>query len=116
MLLKLQRSEQQALEESDRLLDSRLDNPIDKKTNETLTTSWLAKYSYRLHPTQEGTHQILGSIWRSLMNRQMTKDNVKSMRTLHSTNGIEPKKQILILGLVQMLRNEDMKANDRGSP
>ena len=72
MLIKLQTHEKEALEESDRLLDSRLDNPIDKQTNETLTTTWLAKYSYRLHPTQECTHQILGSMWRSLMNRQIT--------------------------------------------
>ena len=65
MRSKLQNNEKEALEESDRLLDSRLDNPIDKKTNETLTITWLAKYSYRLHPTPEGTHQILGSMWRS---------------------------------------------------
>ena len=98
MLFKVQSSEKEALEKSDRLLDSRLDNLIDKKTNQTLTTSWLAKYSYRLHPTQEGTHQILGSMWRSLMNRRITTDNVKLMRILHSTKGIEPKKQILKLG------------------
>ena len=48
------------------------------------------------------------------MNRQITTENVKSMRTLHSTKGIEPKKDILKLGEVQMLRNEDMKTNDRG--
>ena len=62
MLIKLQHSEKEALEESNRLLDSRLDNPIDKHMNKTLTTTWLAKYSYRLHPTQEGTHKILGSM------------------------------------------------------
>ena len=94
MLLKLQRSEKEALEDSGRLLDSRLDSSIDKKTNETLTTTWLAKYSYRLNPTQEGTHQIPGSMWRSLMNRRITTEHVKSMRKLHSTKGIEPKKQI----------------------
>ena len=33
MLIKLQNHEKEALEESDRLLDSRLDNPINKKTN-----------------------------------------------------------------------------------
>ena len=44
MLIKLQNNEKEALEESDRLLDSRLENPIDKKTNKTLTTTWLAKY------------------------------------------------------------------------
>ena len=48
------------------------------------------------------------------MNRQITTDNVKSMRALHSTKGIEPKKQILKLGEVQMLRNEEIKTNDRG--
>ena len=74
MLIKLQNSEKEVLELSRRQLDSRLDNPIDKKTNKTLTTTWLARYSYRLHPTQEGTRQILGSMWRSLMNRQITTD------------------------------------------
>ena len=62
MLIKLQNNEKEALGETDRLLDSHLDNPIDKKTNETLTTTWLAKYSYRLHLTQECTHQNLGSM------------------------------------------------------
>ena len=47
------------------------------------------------------------------MNRLITTENVKSMRTLHSTKGIKPNKQILKLGEVQMLRNEDMKSNDR---
>ena len=48
------------------------------------------------------------------MNRQITTANVKSMRTLNSTNGIKPKRQILKLGEVQMPRNEDMNTNDRG--
>ena len=59
MVIKFQNDEKEALEESDRLLVSRLDNPIDKKTNETLTTTWLARHSCCLHPAQEGTHQIL---------------------------------------------------------
>ena len=53
-------------------------------------------------------------MWRSLMNRQITSEYMKSMRTLHSTKGIEPRKQILKMGEMQMLRNEDMKSNDRG--
>ena len=48
------------------------------------------------------------------MNRQIKSEYVKAMRTLHSTKGIEPKKQILKLGEVQILRNEDMKSNGRG--
>ena len=108
MLLKLQSSGKEALGESDRLLDSRLDNAIEQKTNETLTITWLAKHSCRLYPSQEGTYKILGSMWRSLMNRRITTENVKALRTLHSTEGIELKTQILKLGELQMLRNEDM--------
>ena len=49
------------------LMDPEVDNPIDKKTHETLPRSWLSMYGCRLHPTQEGTHQVLGSMWRSLL-------------------------------------------------
>ena len=48
------------------------------------------------------------------MNRQIITENVKSLRTLHFTKGIEPKKQILNMGECQMLRNADMQNNDRG--
>ena len=40
------------------LMDPEVDNPIDKKTHDTLTSSWLSLYGYRLHPTQEGTHTM----------------------------------------------------------
>ena len=46
------------------------------------------------------------------MNRIITTENAKYPRTLHSTKGIETKKQILELGEDQMLRNEDIKTND----
>ena len=52
------------------LMDPEVDNPIDKKTHDALTRSWLPLYGYRLHPTQEGTHQVLGSMWRFLLSRQ----------------------------------------------
>ena len=96
--MNLQNNEKEAFEESDRLPDSPLDNPIEKKINETFITTWLARYSYRLHPSQEGTHQILRGMRRSLMNRQITSDNVKALRTLHFTKGIEPKTHILKFG------------------
>ena len=68
------------------LMDPEVDNPIDKKTHDTLTRSWLSMYGYRLHPTQEGTHQVLGSMWRSLLRRQITSAPIKALRTLHSTH------------------------------
>ena len=69
----------------------RLDHSINTNVSETLTTTWLARYSYRLHPTQEGTHQILGSMLRSFMQRQISTENVKSLRTLHFTKGYRTK-------------------------
>ena len=44
------------------LMDPEVDNPIDKKTHDSLTRFWLSLYGCRLHPTQEGTHQVLGSM------------------------------------------------------
>ena len=80
------------------LMDPEADNPIDKKTHDTLTRSWLSIYGYRLHPTQEGNHQVLGSMWRSLLSRQIISSPIKALRTLHSTHGIEPVKNALRLG------------------
>ena len=66
MLLTLQDNESEARERENLMLDNRVDNPIDRRTHDTLTKVWLARYGIRLHPTQEGTHQIMGSMWRSL--------------------------------------------------
>ena len=62
MLMTFQDSEAEARERENLILDNRIDNPIDKKTHDTLTEVWLARYGSRLHPTQEGTHQIMGGI------------------------------------------------------
>ena len=80
-------------DEEERLLDTTLDNPIDPRTNKSLTATWEKLYGFRLHPTQEGTHQILGSIWRKLQVRQIQAEQVKGLHTLESTGGIEPNKK-----------------------
>ena len=77
MLLTLQDNEAEARERENLILDNRVDNPIDKKTHDTLTKVWLSRYGIRLHPTQEGTHQMMGSMWRSLQTRQTTTEKVK---------------------------------------
>ena len=63
MLNGLQRTEKQAHEAEDKIVDPVFDNLIAAKTNKTLTGFWLQAYGYRLHPTQEATNQILGSMW-----------------------------------------------------
>ena len=90
MLLTLQDNEAEATVRESLILDNRVDNPIDRKTHDTLTKVWLSRYGIRLHPTQEGTHQIMGSMWRSLQTRQTMTEKVKSLRTIHSTQGIDP--------------------------
>ena len=62
MFNNLEASAASAKQQDALLMDPEVDNPIDKKTHDTLTRSWLAMYGYRLQPTQEGTHQVLGSM------------------------------------------------------
>ena len=113
MLLTLQDNESEARERENLMLDNRVDNPIDRRTHDTLTKVWLARYGIRLHPTQEGTHQIMGSMWRSLQTRQIITENVKSLRTIHSTQGIEPEKKTMMIGNLTALCPEQ-KRNDNG--
>ena len=113
MLLTLQDNEAEARERENLILDNRVDNPIDKKTHDTLTKVWLSRYGIRLHPTQEGTHQIMGSMWRSLPTRQTTTEKVKSLRTIHSTQGIESDKKTMKLADLTVLCPEQ-KRNDNG--
>ena len=113
MLLTLQDNEAEARERENLILDNRIDNPIDNKTHDTLTKVWLSSYGIRLRPTQEATHQIMGSMWSSLQTRQTTTEKVKSLRTIHSTQGIEPDKKTMKLADLTVLCPEH-KRNDNG--
>ena len=113
MLLTLQDNESEARERENLMLDNRVDNPIDRRTHDTLTKVWLARYGIRLHPTQAGTHQIMGSMWRSLQTRQIITEKVKSLRTIHSKQGIEPEKKTTMIGNLTALCPEQ-KRNDNG--
>ena len=113
MLNSLSRMEKQAVGAQDQIMDPTLDNPIDAKTNKTLTGTWLQAYGYRLHPTQEATNQILGSMWRSLQNRQIQADPIVGLKTLESTHGIEPWKKTWNLGDFRLLGPEDQKGSSK---
>ena len=89
--------------EKDTLLDSTLDNPIDPQTNKNLTLTWESCYGFRLHPTQEATHQILGTMWRRLQLRQLMADPVRGLHTLESTGGIEPNKKQWMVGDLRLV-------------
>ena len=80
----LQRLEKEAVDAQEQIMDPILDNPIDAKTDKTLTGTWLQSYGYRLHPIQEATNQILGRIWRSLQHRQIKADPVIGLWSLHT--------------------------------
>ena len=90
-------------------MDPTLDNPIDAKTNKTLTGTRLQAYGYRLHATQEAEKQILGCMWRSLQNRQIQADPVVGLTNLESTHGIEPWKKIKKIGDLRLLGPEGNK-------
>ena len=113
MLLTLQDNESEARERESLILDNRVDNPIDRKSHDTLTKVWLSRYGIWLHPTQEGTHQIMESMWRSLQARQTITEQVKSLRTIHSTQGIEPDRKTMKLAGLTVLCPEQ-KRNDNG--
>ena len=89
-------------------MDPEVDDPIDMKTR-----SWLSLYGYRLHPTHEGTHQVLGSMWRPLLSRQMKSGPIKALRILRSTHGIEPVKKRIKIGQHDLLTNEDKKPSNQ---
>jgi hypothetical protein len=90
-------------------MDVTLDLPIDPATNKCLTATWEAMYGFPLHPTQEGTHQILGSMWRALKNRQLKAEAVKGLYTLESTSGIEPTKKQWKVGDLKLIDDSEVK-------
>ena len=94
-------------------MDPVLDNTNDTKTNKTLTGTWLQAYGYRLHPTQEATNQILGSMWRSLQNRQIQADPAVAFKALESTHGIEPYKKQWKMGDLRLMTAEDQKGGNK---
>ena len=49
MLNSLQRMEEQAVDAQEQIMNPILDNPIDAKTNKTLTVTWLQSYGFGLH-------------------------------------------------------------------
>ena len=112
MLLTLQDNAVEARERESLILDRRIDNPIDRKTHDTLTKVWLSRYGIRLHPTQEATNQIMGSMLRALQTRQTMKETIKSLRTIHSTQVIEPEKKLMKMGDFNLLHPEQ-KRNDK---
>ena len=102
--------EKQAYEAKEQIAQAVLDNPIDAKTNKTLTGSWLQAYGCRLHLTQEGTNQILGSMWRSKQHRQIQADPVVRLKTLESAHGIEPYKKLWEVGDLRLMTAEEQKS------
>ena len=105
----LLRRETEAEEKEASLLDLRLDNPIDANTNKSLTSTWTALYGFRLHPSQEGTNQILGSIWRRLQTRQLQAEEIKGIHTLQTTGGIEPNKRQWKVGDFKFFDKDEME-------
>ena len=99
----MKKAEAKTKKEEDTLLDSTLDNPIDAQTNKSLTLTWESRYGFRLHPTQEATHQILGTMWRRLQLRQIMADPVRGLHTLESTGGIEPNKKQWAVGDLRLV-------------
>ena len=77
--------EKQAVDAEEQIMDPIPDNPIYAKTHKTLAGTWLQSYGYRLHPTEEVTNQILGSMWRCLQHRQIQADAVIGLKTLEAT-------------------------------
>ena len=108
----LNRMKSQRVEEEKVMLDPTLDNPIDPRTNELLTKIWKQRYGFRLHPSQEGTHQILGSMWRMLQRRQIVASPVKGLHTLQSTGGIEPTKKQWQVGDLRLLTQDEGKEKE----
>ena len=111
-LIALQDAEVEAKTQSKTILDLNLDNPIDPKTNLSLTSTWEKQYGYKLHPTQEATHQILGSVWRHLVTRQIRAEPVKGLHTLESTSGIEPSKRQWKVGDLRLIEENDAKGKE----
>ena len=55
----------------------------------------------------------MGSMWRSLQQRQNITEPIKSLRTLHYIQGIEPEKKIMKVGDFNLLHPE-LKRNEKG--
>ena len=111
-LVALSKAADKVRSSEDSLLDVTLDNPIDPKTNKSLTMTWVQAYGYGLHPTQEATNQILGSMWRKLQLRQTQADPVKGLHTLESTGGIEPGKRAWAIGDLRIIDENDAKGKE----
>ena len=99
--------------QAETLLDVDLDNPIDKDTNKSLAQNWEKEFGFRLHPSQEGNNQILGSMWRRLQLRQTQAEAITGIQTLESTGGIKPGKRLWKMGDMKILvDNEEAKDSD----
>ena len=105
--IKLVKADKQSQADDDVAMDAAIDQPIDPRTNKSLTVTWRQHYGYDLHPTQEATHQILGSLYRALQLRQIKAEPVRGLHTLESTQGIEPKKKIFKIGDLKLLTDAD---------
>ena len=105
----LERAEKEDFELDQDALDETVSNPINPKTNGALTKTWIALYGYKLPGSQEGSHQILGAMYRSLLSRRIQANVVRGMVTLESTNGLETNKKQWKLGNVRFIGEEDMK-------
>jgi hypothetical protein len=110
--LALQEAESNTKEKEKSMLDSTLNNPIDPQTNKSLSSTWLELYGYALHPTMEANHQILGSMWRHLLTRQLRAEEVRGLHTLESTSGIEPGKKQFTIGDLRLVTEEDRKGKE----
>ena len=111
-LMALQDAETNTKEKEKSMLDLTLNNPIDPQTNKSLSQTWLELYGYALHPTMEANHQILGSMWRHLMTRQLRAEEVRGLHTLESTSGIEPGKKQFTVGKLRLATDEDSKGKE----
>ena len=111
-LLALSKAADKVRNSEDSLLDMTLDNPIDPKTNRSLTQAWVQEYGFNLHPTQEATVQLLSSMWRKLQLRQTQADVVRGLHTLESTGGIEPGKRAWAIGDLRLVDENDAKGKE----
>ena len=51
-LINLMDAVKKARDREDTLFDTTLDNPINRRTNKSLSGVWEIQYGFRLHPTQ----------------------------------------------------------------
>ena len=69
--------------------------PLDPKTTESLNETWVGRYGFPLHPTQECTSQTLNTMYRNLKNRRGSAEVVKGLYTLEDSRhmGDSPRKR-----------------------